>query len=85
MEHLFIDFVRPLTRTKRGNIAIFVILDAFSKFMFFCAVRKIYAQAGCECMESAFFPAYGRPSSIVTDNAGVFCCRMFKDFCFRWG
>jgi hypothetical protein len=85
MERLFIDFVGPLTRMKCGNIAILVILDAFSKFVFFCAVRKISAQVVCDCLESAFFPAYGMPNSIVTDNARVFCCRMFKDLCFRWG
>ena len=85
MERLFIDFVGPLTRTKRGNIAILVILDAFSKFVFFRAVRHITAQAVCECLEGMFFPAYGTPASIVTDNARVFCGRVFKDLCFRWG
>jgi len=29
MERLFIDFVGPLTRSKRGNIALFVAVDAF--------------------------------------------------------
>ena len=77
MERLFIDFVGPLTRSKRGNIAILVILDSFSKFVFFRAVRKISAKAVCDSLESAFFPAYG--------NARVFCCRLFKDLCFRWG
>jgi hypothetical protein len=45
MERLFIDFVGLLTRTKRGNVAILVILDAFSKFVFFRAVRIISAEA----------------------------------------
>jgi hypothetical protein len=85
MERLFIDFVGPLTRTKRGNIAILVILDAFSKFVFFRAVRRISAQTVCDCLEDIFLPAYGTPMSIVTDNARVFCGRIFKDFCFRWG
>ena len=34
MERLFIEFVGPLTRSKRGNIAILVEVDAFSKFVF---------------------------------------------------
>jgi transposase InsO family protein len=85
MERLFVDFVGPLTRIKRGNVAILVILDTFSKFVFFHAVRRISAQAVCDNLESAFFPAYGTPNSIVTDNACVFCCRMFKDLCFLWG
>jgi hypothetical protein len=85
MERLFIDFVGPLTRTKRGNNAFLVISDAFSKFVSFFPVRKISAQVVCDCLEKAFFPAYGTPTSIVTDNARVFCCRMFKDLCFKWG
>jgi hypothetical protein len=36
--------VGPLTRTKRGNIAILVIFDTFSKFVWFRAVRNINAQ-----------------------------------------
>lgn len=43
-ERLFVDFVGPLTRTKRGNIAILVIFDTFSKFVWFRAVRNINAQ-----------------------------------------
>jgi hypothetical protein len=33
MDKLFIDFVGPLIRSKRHNIAIFVVVDAFSKFL----------------------------------------------------
>jgi hypothetical protein len=40
MEKLFIDFVGPLVRSKRGDIAILVILNAFSKFVSFCPVRN---------------------------------------------
>jgi hypothetical protein len=85
MERLFMDFVGPLTRTKRGNIAILVIVDAFSKFVFFHPVRKMTSHVVAECLERIFFPAYGTPCSIVTDNARAFCCRQFKDLCFRWG
>jgi len=38
-----------------------------------------------DCLERSFFPAYGTPSSIVTDNARVFVGKQFKDLCFRWG
>jgi hypothetical protein len=34
MERLFIDFVGLFTHTKRSNLAILVIVDAFSKFVF---------------------------------------------------
>jgi hypothetical protein len=35
MEKLFIDFVGPLVSSKRGNIVILVVVDAFSKFAVF--------------------------------------------------
>jgi len=35
MEKVFMDFVGPLTRTKRGHSVILVILDGFSKFVVF--------------------------------------------------
>jgi len=85
MERLFIDFVGPLTRTKRENLAILVVVDGFSKFVSFFPVRKMSAQAVLDCLERSFFPAYGTPTCVVTDNAKGFLCRQFKDLYFRWG
>jgi hypothetical protein len=48
-------------------------------------VRRMSAQVVLDCLERSFFPAYGTPTCVVTDNALVFRCRQFKDLCFRWG
>ena len=85
LDRLFNDFVDPLVRTKMGNIAILVLVDAFSKFVALYPVRSITARVVLECLERTFFPAYGTPKSIVSDNARVFCHKSFKDLCFRWG
>jgi len=85
MERIFVDFVGPLTRTKRGNMAILVLVDGFSKFVKFFPVRKITSQTSVDCLEKCYFPAYGVPSMLVTDNARVFRSRLVKDMCFRWG
>jgi hypothetical protein len=85
MEKIFIDFVGPLTRSTRGNIAILVVVDAFSKFVYFSPVRRISAQAAIDSLERVYFPVYGTPRLIVSDNARVFCCKQFRDLCFRWG
>jgi len=85
MDRLFSDFVGPLVRTKRGNIAILVVVDSFSKFVSFRPFRKMTSSAVSDYLEREYFPAYGTPKSIVTDNAKVFCCKRFKDFGFRWG
>jgi hypothetical protein len=85
MERLFIDFVGPLTRTKRGNIAILVIVDGFSKFVSFYPVKRVSSRVVVGCLDRSYFPAYGTPKSIVTDNASVFRCKRVRDLCFRWG
>jgi hypothetical protein len=85
MDRLFIDFLGPLVRSKRGNVAIFVIVDAFSKFVAFNPVRKITSRVVLDCLERGFFPAYGTPKYLVTHNAKVFCCKLFNDMCFWWG
>ena len=41
LDRLFIDFVVPLDPTKRGNIDILVVVDAFSKFVALYPVRSI--------------------------------------------
>ena len=85
LERLFIDFVGPLVRSKRGNIAILVAVDGFSKFATFFPVRSISSKVVLDCLERRFFPMYGTPKYVVSDNARVFCCRQFRDLCFRWG
>ena len=63
MEKLFIDFVGPLVRSTRGNTAILVVLDAFSKFITFYHVRKITSRVVSECLEKFFFLCMVRPST----------------------
>jgi hypothetical protein len=41
LERIFIDFVGPIIRSRRGNIAILVILDGFSKITCLYPVRAI--------------------------------------------
>jgi len=85
MGKMFIDFVGPLVCSIWVNIAILVVVDAFSKFVSFYPVRTITYRVVLDCLERGFFPAYGTPKYLVTDNARVFCCKLFKDLCFRWG
>jgi hypothetical protein len=85
LERLFIDFVGPLPRTRRGNVAILVVVDAFSKYVVLFPVRRISSSVVIECLENTYFPAFGTLKVIVSDNAKVSRCRVFRDLCFRWG
>ena len=84
MEKVYMDFVGPLTRTKRGHSAILVVLDGFSKFVTFYPVRRISAQVVVDCLERNYFPIYGVPQTLVTDNASVFRCKQIHQLCFKW-
>jgi hypothetical protein len=45
MERIFIDFVGLIVRSRKGNVAILVVLDGFSKFISMYPVRRISAEA----------------------------------------
>ena len=80
LERVFIDFMGPLVRTKKGSQAILVVVDSFSKFVAFYPVRQITSAIVCEILESRYFTAYGVPKSIVSDNAKVFKSKAFFIF-----
>ena len=85
MERLFIDFMGPIVRSRRGNVAILVILDGFSKFIVMYPVRRITSEVVVKCLVEKYFPCYGVPQSIVSDNATVFKSRLFYNTMFSWG
>jgi transposase InsO family protein len=80
-----IDFMGPMVRTKRGHQAILVMLDGFSKFVVFYPVKSITSKVVCEALERFYFPAYGVPEAVVSDNASVFKSKPYYDLCFKWG
>jgi len=43
------------------------------------------SQAVLNYLKRTYFPAFGTPKSIVTDNTRVFCDKYFRNMCFRWG
>jgi hypothetical protein len=85
LERIFIDFMGPLVRTKKGNQAILVVMDSFTKFVAFYPVRSITSAVVCNVLEHNYFMTYGVPKSLVSDNAKVFKSKVFSDFCFQWG
>jgi hypothetical protein len=70
----------PLVRTKKGNQAILVVMDSFSKFVAFYPVRNITSAVVCDVLEHKYFMNYGVTKSLVSDNARVFKSKLFYDF-----
>jgi hypothetical protein len=85
MERIFIDFVGPIVRSRQGNLALLVVLDDFSKFVVMYPVRRITSSAVVSCLVGKYFPCFGIPGTIVSDNATVFKSRLFYNTCFSWG
>jgi hypothetical protein len=59
LERVFIDFFGPIVRSRRGNIAVLVELDGFSKFVSMYPVRKISSELVKNCLLGKFFPSFG--------------------------
>jgi hypothetical protein len=82
LQRVFIDFFGPIVRSRSGNIAILVVLDGFSKFVFMYPVTRFSSEVVKNCLLEKFFPAFGVPQSIVSDNASVIKSRGFYNLCF---
>ena len=85
MQRLFVDFMGPMVRTKKGNQVILSIVDGFSKFVWMFPLGRISAQLVVDRLSLDIIGVFGVPESIVSDNASVFKSKIFQDFCFRWG
>jgi hypothetical protein len=58
LERIFIDFFGPIIRRRKGNIAVLVVLDGFSKFVCMYPVRRISSEVVKTFLLEKFFPAY---------------------------
>jgi hypothetical protein len=85
MERISINFVGPIIRSRKGSIAMLVVMDGFSKFVSIYFVRRISSDVVKNCLSEKFFPSYGVPQSIASDNATVFKSRTFYNLRFSWG
>jgi hypothetical protein len=83
MEKLFTDFVGPLTCTKRGNIAILVVVDAFSKFVQFYPVRKMSSRVVSR--EGIFSQLLGRQGALSLITPGSFVAQLLRICVFGGG
>jgi hypothetical protein len=71
MERVFTDSVGPIL-SRKGNIAVLVVLDGFSKFVAIYPVRRISSEVVETCMVEMYFPAFSVSQYIVSDNAAAF-------------
>ena len=75
------DFITGFPRTKRGNNAIFVVVDRLSKVAHFLPVREsITASQLADLYISRIVSLHGVPLEINSDRGSLFTSRFWESF-----
>jgi transposase InsO family protein len=76
---LSVDYLGPLTRSKKGNSYLLVISDWFSKGVILKPMKAAESKSLVEFMETQVFLQKGVPEKIISDNGKQFVSKLFKD------
>ena len=75
-EHISMDFINGLPRTRKGNDSIWVIVDRFTKTAHFIPVRSSRtAQSLAQIYFKEIVKLHGIPISIVSDRDPIFASK----------
>ena len=84
LDTFHIDHLGPLQSTKKSYIHIFVVVDAFSKFVWLYATRSTSAAEVIERLRKQS-TTFGNPRSIISDRGSAFTSREFSEYCHSEG
>lgn len=79
MQKLCLDFLGPLITSYKGNKAILVITDDFSKFAEAIALPDMKTPTLAEALIDRFFTKFGFCDLILTDRGSSFRSKLMKD------
>lgn len=79
-EMMHIDHLRPFPKSLKGNLYIFTVIDAFTKFTVLRVVKSTKAKIVMQHLEE-IFSTYGTPKVLISDQGSSFTCKKFKDLC----
>lgn len=83
-QRIYLDFLGPYPRTRRGNTSILIAVDHFSKFILTQAVRQATATEVVKFIENQIFLTFGVPESLVTDNGRQFTSILLSNLCKKY-
>lgn len=81
---IHIDHLGPFVKSKKGNIYILTIVDAFTKYVFVKPVKTTKTKDTLKVLENTFYD-FGLPSRIISDRGTSFTSTAFKGFCDSHG
>lgn len=80
-----LDFVGPLPRSKRGNTFLFVVVDAFTKYVVMTPLRNSKAMTTVPVLRERVFLKFGVPETIWLDNGKQLISTDFNKFLDTFG
>ena len=81
MERVHIDFLGPLTKSKRGNEYILVMVDQFTKWVEIVPLPSQTAEVTAKAVIDNFFSKFGYPFQIHSDQGKNFESKLFRSIC----
>lgn len=84
-QHIFIDFLGPYPRTKKGNTKMFIVLDQLTKFVLLEPIRSSQNATVMNILKDRVFTIFGVPETILSDNGSEFMSKSFKEFLEAYG
>lgn len=76
---LHADHLGPFVRSRKGNVYLLVIIDAFTKFVSIRPVRDTKTATAIRIFKE-FFSYFGTSSRLITDRGSCFTSSKFKEF-----
>lgn len=83
-ELISIDWVGPMTRSKKGNTVLLVIVDWITKFVIAEPFRSANAQQMVVFLEGYVFLRFSTPRIIVSDSGSQFLSQVFQALLKRY-
>ena len=77
-ELITVDFYGPLPRSRFGVEYIFVIIDAFSKYVKLYPLKKATTRACLKKLFDHYIPECGKPMRILSDNGTQFTANLWR-------
>lgn len=74
-----VDLFGPLPKSRAGMQYIFVVLDAFSKYVSLYPIKKATANTCVQKMLNNYIAKHGKPQAILSDNGTQFTSRVWKE------
>ena len=74
-----VDYYGPLPMARGGNQYIFVMLDAFSKYVSLYTMKSATARMTLKKIFNNFIPKFGKPKRILSDHGTQFTAALCKN------